>query len=165
MRPSWDSLWLEVAQTIAKRSLCARAKVGAVIADSQNRIVATGYNGPPAGFQHRDLECTDWCPRAMEAPRTQNGEPAYFPDYSNCPSLHAEANALLAADRSSWQGGTIYVTGHVCSDCGKLIANSGLSRVVVFDDGANRSYRKYEETYDRLLNLGITTEVQNHDVR
>jgi dCMP deaminase len=44
--------------------------------------------------------------------------------------VHAEANALIFADRRNYQGGTIYVTNPCCWDCSKLVANSGLSRVV-----------------------------------
>lgn len=151
MRPTWDDLWLDVAQVIATRSLCSRAKVGAVIVDPERRVVATGYNGPARGFDHRDEPCTSWCPRTTNVHLNT--------EYSDCPSLHAEANALMAADRSSWQGGTIYVTGHVCSGCAKLIGNSGLARVVVRDDGRDRSYRGYDETYRGLRSLGIGVEV------
>lgn len=141
-RPSWDETWLAVAKQVAARSLCSRAQVGAVITDSRNRIVATGYNGPPADYPlptYEDtsdlLMCGAWCTRAQLA-RVEKAV-----DYTDCPSLHAEANALLAADRSSWQGGTIYVTGVVCHACGKLIANSGLKRVVIAREDTDRSYR------------------------
>lgn len=150
-RPHWDDTWLEVAQVVARRSLCSRAQVGAVITDAEHRIVATGYNGPPRNFDHRNEPCTEWCERARGNVIEQS--------YANCPSLHAEANALMAADRSVWAGGTIYVTGHVCANCAKLIGNSGLVRVVVDDDGVNREYRQYEDTYRFLRALGVGVEV------
>lgn len=150
IRPHWDDVWLQVAQTVATRSLCVRSRVGAVIVDAENRIVATGYNGPARGFDHRNAPCSDWCERAV----TNVADVTY----ANCPSLHAEANALMAADRSSWQGGTIYVTSPVCFSCGKLIGNSGLSRVVVIDDG-NGERRASTETYRALRALGVGVEV------
>lgn len=159
MRPSWDDTWIGVATTIARRSLCSRAEVGAVIVDSRHRIVSSGYNGPPHGFKHNNAPCTEWCARATNPPLTATGEPAYDLTYVNCPSLHAEANALMAADRSVWQDGTIYVTGHVCPGCAKLIGNSGLSRVVVQDDGDDREYRGYDESYRSLRDLGIRVEI------
>lgn len=142
---------MDVAQVVAQRSLCTRAQVGCVIADTSNRIIATSYNGPAKNFDHRDEPCTEWCPRAQGDVVAQS--------YANCPSLHSEANALLAADKSMWQGGTIYVTGHVCADCAKLIGNSGLARVVVQDDGVDREYREYDESYRRLRALGIGVEI------
>ena len=120
MRPTWDDVWGDVADSIRWRSLCSNARAGAVIADEFNRIVSTGYNGPPAGFEHSELPCKHWCPRgAMDEP------------LEKCVSVHAEANALLSADRSSWAGGTMYTTKHPCLECAKLIANSGLARLVV----------------------------------
>lgn len=60
-RPTWDVTWIKVAQTIAMRSLCSRALVGAVIIDSRNRPVSMGYNGPPSGFKHKNNMCSNWC--------------------------------------------------------------------------------------------------------
>lgn len=165
-RPSWDETWLAVARTVAARSLCSRAQVGAVITDTRNRIVATGYNGPPAGFSTESavsdepLTCEHWCDRGARQPNAlEMLFPALLgprPDYTDCPSLHAEANALLAADRSSWQGGTIYVTGAICHACGKLIANSGLARVVVGAEAEDRSYRV--TGHDLLRQCGLVID-------
>ena len=47
MRSSWEQTWGLVANVMATRSRCALTKVGAVIVDKDNRVVATGYNGPP----------------------------------------------------------------------------------------------------------------------
>jgi deoxycytidylate deaminase len=79
--------------------------------------------------------------------------------YANCPSLHAEANALMAADRSTWEGGVIYVTGHICADCAKLVGNSGLARVVIQPDAVDREYRAPEDSYMFIRSLGIGVEV------
>lgn len=54
--------------------------------------------------------------------------PAYSA-YDNCIANHAEANALLYADRTAIEGGSLYVTDEPCRGCWKLIANSGLVRV------------------------------------
>jgi dCMP deaminase len=151
-RPTWDEVWLEAATVIAERSLCSRAHVGAVITDSRNRVIATGYNNPPAHFDHRDESCVNWCPRAVKL-----GD-GLSPLYDDCYALHAEANALMAADRSAWQGGTIYVLGDICFNCAKLIANSGLAMVIVKTD-AGREYRKADENYRFLRSLGIGVEV------
>lgn len=59
-------------------------------------------------------------------------------EYSNCVSVHAEANALIFADRRTYTGGTIYITNPCCFDCAKLVANSGVSRVVWIESDADR---------------------------
>jgi deoxycytidylate deaminase len=48
-RPSWDDWALGIAHAVAARADCTRRKIGAVILDSEHRIVSTGYNGSPPG--------------------------------------------------------------------------------------------------------------------
>ena len=147
-RPTWDQVWDAVAQTIRHRSLCSMAQVGALITDAGNRVVSTGYNGPPAGFPHEELPCRHWCVRgAMDAP------------LEKCVSVHAEANALLSGDRSSWQGGTIYVTKHPCMGCAKLIANSGLARVVVSPTPPTLAEERHVAVYSYLAQCGLEVEL------
>jgi len=157
-RPTWDETWLAVAHQVAQRSLCVRAQVGAVIVNTHNRIVATGYNGPPAGFWHNEDACWNWCTRGHMSTVWPEKQQAPAHDYSDCPSLHAEANALLSADRSTWQGGTLYVTGACCLTCAKSVANSGLSRVVYAEETVDRSYRQPATVTDYLRACGLVVE-------
>lgn len=143
---------MEMAKIAAKRSLCARAQVGALIADTTDRIVQTGYNGPPSGYVHGSQPCNIWCKRAQG--------PTPSPDYTDCVTLHAEANALMWSDRSLRQGGTIYITSHVCWGCAKLIANSGLKRVVVHAERADL-HRDPMASYTFLLECGLDVEVND----
>lgn len=149
-RPTWDTTWLNVAKVISQRSLCSRAQVGAVIVDPDNRIVATGYNGPPSGFGHGEKSCVKWCQRSKDAEE----QLLLSPTYDDCPSLHAEANALMVCDRVEREGGTIFVTSHVCFTCAKLIANSGLKRLVVDPDKPAR-HRQPQRSYEFLKRMGI----------
>lgn len=121
-RPTWDQTWISVAETIAKRSRCTRAQMGAVIVSADQHIVATGYNGPAATWPESGT-CVQWCDRAK-------GVTPLGTDYLGCPAIHAEANALLYVDRSKSLGGTMYIVSPPCDQCAKLISNSGLSRVV-----------------------------------
>lgn len=123
-RPTKDETFLAVAKVIGARSLCESRKVGAVIVDRNGRIVATGYNGPPAGFEHGNAPCAEWCERRQKRAHAS-------PDYRACPSVHAEMNALLYADRAAVEGGTLYITHPPCVDCSKVIANSGVSEVKI----------------------------------
>jgi dCMP deaminase len=135
-----------MAAELAKRSLCVRDQVGAVVVDKHNKIIGEGYNGPPRGFWHGGEPCTKWCKRVMMAQAgTKHGLAL---DYTDCPSLHAEANALLQADRSLCLNGTIFVTSHVCMGCAKLIANSGLGMLVV--RSTVKDHRRSDEVYDFL---------------
>ena len=114
---------MQVADAISHRSRCSRAQIGAVVVSKDQRISSTGYNGPASLFPTED-ECMSWCPRAQGLTTLDN-------TYDSCPSIHAEANALLYVDRSRVEGGTIYITDAACYQCAKLISNSGITRVVM----------------------------------
>ena len=47
-KPSFDYIYMDLAENLSKRSHCVKLKVGAVIA-KDTRIVSLGYNGPPSG--------------------------------------------------------------------------------------------------------------------
>ncbi len=150
-----------MARELAQRSLCDRDKVGALICDENNKVIGEGYNGPPKGFWHGHQPCVKWCRRSMVGI-----DDAVFPDvisrdYSDCPSLHAEANALITSDRTLRVGGTIYVTSHVCMACAKLIANSGLRCVIVDTDDEERGYRQPGDSYDFLVSCAIAVYVND----
>jgi len=117
---------MAMAFVMALRSDCTRSQIGAVIVNDKNRIIATGYNGPPA-VSPVDYTCHLSCPRANGDVGDQYG--------FTCISIHAEANALLFCDRSTIEGGSLYVNAVPCPDCAKLIANSGLTHVYFVDDG------------------------------
>lgn len=157
-RPSWDETWLSVARTVARRSLCSRDQVGAVIVSATNRLLETGYNGPPGGFETEDKPCLFWCSRAIRAAGDLKGN--VLSDYSDCPALHAEMNALLRGDRIAREGGTIYVTSGMCMGCAKAVANSGLAMVVVdantlIPPNAHK-HRHADKSYEFLEQCGIT---------
>lgn len=121
-RPSWDTVWFGMSELIAQRSLCSRAQVGCVIVAADQTVLSCSYNGPPPGYNVSGT-CTSWCPRAR-------GEGSLGNVYDNCPSAHAEANGVARLDRSRVRGATAYVNRSVCLQCAKLLAASGVARVV-----------------------------------
>lgn len=122
-RPSWDSYFLTIANAVSLRADCTRTQHGAVIV-RHNRVVATGYNGGPAGGP----SCLDGqCPRGL---KSYDELPPLSPDYSDCISIHAEQNAIMYARFEELKGATIYITGAPCSTCRKLIAGAGIVRTV-----------------------------------
>lgn len=138
---------MEVAGAVAKRAHCVRGRIGAVIIDDRNRIVATGYNGPPAGMpRHPALDCGSYCPRARVVTDPLG--------YSDCMSVHAEANALMFCDRRDREGGTIFVTGAMCFTCAKLVANSGLARVAMVVSVTD-AHRRPDDVKAFLVNCGV----------
>lgn len=162
-----------MARVLARRSLCVRDQVGAIIVDKNDKVIGEGYNGPARYTKHDQRPCDNWCPRAQYHAEggkytevTLEGSPHRMrrPDYSDCPSLHAEANALMASDRSLRVGGTIYITSHPCHACAKLIANSGLTGVYVGHDGQHE-YRRSQQVYAYLMDLGVRVWEELHEPR
>lgn len=125
-RQEWDETWMGVADVMSKRSLCSRDQVGAVIVDRENRVLSTGYNGPPAGYQTNDEPCINWCTRSINAAL---GNYQLHPGYLDCPTVHAERNAIVWASGRDLAGSTLYSTSLTCFDCAKEIAAVRIARV------------------------------------
>ena len=125
--------YLDIAQTVLERSTCLRRKYGAIIVKNDT-IVSTGYNGAPRGR----VNCSDlgYCMRdKLGIPRGER--------YEMCRSIHAEANAIIAAPRSEMLDSVLYLsgidgkTGEIISDscscqmCKRMVINAGISKVIV----------------------------------
>ncbi|MBE3123442.1 MAG: cytidine/deoxycytidylate deaminase family protein [Planctomycetes bacterium] len=124
-RPSWDEYFMDIAAEVSRRSTCLRRQVGAVLVVDR-RILATGYNGAPAGVPH----CSEsGCLREqMAVPSGQRHE--------LCRGLHAEQNSIIQAARHGVRidGAMLYTTHHPCSMCAKMVINAGVLRVVCRED-------------------------------
>ncbi|TMA44969.1 MAG: dCMP deaminase [Deltaproteobacteria bacterium] len=120
-RPSWHQYFLTITHQVAERSTCTRAKVGAVIVRDKN-ILATGYNGSPAGLPHcTELGCL------IYTSRTPTGELE-----ENCfRTIHAEINAIAQAAKNgaSIRDADIYITHTPCIHCLKVLINTGIRRI------------------------------------
>jgi dCMP deaminase len=120
-RPTWDQYFLTITRQVAERSTCLRAQVGAVIVRDKN-ILATGYNGSPAGLPHcLDVGCL------IYRSTTPTGEIE-----ENCfRCIHAEINAIAQAAKNgaSIRDGDIYITHTPCIHCFKVLINTGIKRV------------------------------------
>jgi dCMP deaminase len=120
-RPTWHQYFLTITRNVAERSTCTRAKVGAVIVRDKN-ILATGYNGAPAGMPHCiDAGCL------VYTSRTPTGEVE-----ENCfRTIHAEINAIAQAAKNgaSIRDADIYITHTPCIHCVKVLINTGIKRI------------------------------------
>jgi dCMP deaminase len=120
-RLSWEQYFLMITRQVAERSTCTRAKVGAVIVRDKS-ILATGYNGSPAGMPH----CTEVGCLVYES-KTPSGETEL-----NCfRTIHAEINAIAqsAKNGASIRDADIYITHTPCIHCYKVLINTGVHRV------------------------------------
>ena len=134
-RVTKQNYYLDIAQTVSERSTCLRKRYGAIIVKNDS-IISTGYNGAPRGRK----KCSDLghCMRnKLGVPRGER--------YELCRSVHAEANAIIAAPRDQMLDATLYMvginseTGELeagtcsCMMCKRMVINAGISKVVVRD--------------------------------
>lgn len=111
---------MNVAELTSKLSHAKRLQVGAVIVKG-NKILATGYNGMPSGW---DNKCEDEITVFING--LDEKELRTKPEV-----LHAESNALMkvSASTESSQDSTLFCTHAPCIDCAKLIFQSGINSV------------------------------------
>jgi dCMP deaminase len=128
-----QNYYLDIAETVLERGTCLRRNFGAIIVKN-DQIIATGYTGAPRGREN----CCDsgFCMREkLGIPRGER--------YELCRSVHAEANAIIAAARNDMIDSTLYLAGidtsteqlienaNSCSMCKRLIINAGISTVII----------------------------------
>lgn len=107
----WDRRFLELAETVSKWSKDPSTKVGAVIVDTDKRVVSLGFNGFPQQFKDIEAEYNDR--------ETKYGQ-----------IVHGEINAILFA-RRSLEGCTLYTWPSIsCDKCSPIVVQSGIKRVV-----------------------------------
>ena len=141
VRRDKQNYYLDMAEVALERGTCLRRSFGAVIVKN-DVIISTGYNGAPRGRAN----CIDlnYCIRQQRnIPRGTQ--------YELCRSVHAEANAIIAASREEMLGATMYLVGrdaktgeimpdaNSCTMCKRMIINAGIEQVVI---------RRDNDTYD-----------------
>lgn len=143
-----DRKWLDVATYVgATFSTCSRKQYCALIVANNGRLIGLGYNGSAPSTIH----CYEGgCPRALS-----DAKPGSV--YDNCIAIHAEANAIMWSDVSLRNGATLYVNGPPCFGCAKLIASSGVSKVVCV---YNEEYADFDNVLNYLKSTKIIVKVE-----
>ncbi len=96
-----------MAEELAKRSTCARLRVGTVITDATlENVVAIGYNGNARGFPNR-------CDTAVPG---------------SCGCIHSEQNALVKAP-GHLRDKVAFVTASPCVMCAKLMIQANVTHL------------------------------------
>ena len=131
-RPSFQKIYLQLAQTLAARSTCKRLQVGTVITTTDFRkVLAVGYNGNATGLPNH-------CDR---------DEPG------NCGCLHSEENAVINCDAPRQIEKVVFVTHLPCVQCAKRLINLGNVKAVFYA----QEYR-IKDSLEVLKSVGIHTE-------
>ena len=112
------------------RSKDPNTQVGCCIVNEDNIILSEGYNGTPVGWED------------MYFPWNREGR---YEDTKYPYVVHSEANAIThcVGQGMSLKGSKIYVTLFPCNECAKLIAQSGIKKVIYLSD-------KYKDTESNM---------------
>jgi dCMP deaminase len=139
MNQKWDKRFMDLAAHVATWSKDPSTQVGAVIVDDRKNIVGIGYNGFARGVEDSEERYND---RPVK--------------YSMV--VHAEANAIINANKSV-VGCTIYSYPlFTCNECAKLIINSGIVKVVSPLSAAKAE--RWQSAYDTSLTMYEEAGVQ-----
>lgn len=132
-RVTKPNYYLDIAETVLKRSTCLRKRYGAIIVKN-DAIVSTGYNGAPRG-RANCIELGECTREKLNIPRGER--------YEMCRALHAEQNAIINASREQMLGSTLYLVGEdsksgelltdvcSCAMCKRMIINAGIDIVII----------------------------------
>lgn len=128
MRITREQMFMDIAETVAKRSTCLRNNVGAILV-LDNNIISIGYNGVPPNCEH----CTT---------ATCLGKGCNI-------AIHAERNAITRSLLNDMSRYSLYVTVSPCLKCAQLIAKNPIYQVYY-----RYPYRE-REGINYLLKCGI----------
>ena len=145
MKQKFLDYYMAIAQQTASLSTARRLQVGSVIVKN-HKILATGYNGTPSGWDN-SCEEIEWCsaggwlsPQEIEEDWPYEG--TYIDDAGNEVRgryrlvtkdivLHSEMNALTKVARSteSSDDSIMFCTHAPCLECAKAIYQSGVKKL------------------------------------
>lgn len=120
---SCDDIFMMIAKVIAQRSKDPSTQTGAVVVDKNNNLAGMGYNDLPRGVKDNLFP---WGKDYGE--NKQNIHNTKYPYI-----VHAEINAILNAGRPIEEG-TMYCLLFPCSECAKIIIQSGIKKLIYEDD-------------------------------
>lgn len=158
MRRDKINYYLDLAEVVSKRGTCLRRHYGSVIVKN-DEVISTGYVGAPRGRKN----CSDIGTCVREKMKVPRGE-----RYELCRSVHAEANAIISAEREKMIGSTMYLVGidlpnkeyvnngSSCSMCKRMIINAGIERVVIRDTSEAYRIVQIQEWIDNDESLDAT---------
>jgi len=108
-RPTWPQVWMDLAESLSRRSCDPKTKVGAVIVSGDNtRVLSLGYNGTPHGFVNER--------ESMEENK------------SGC--IHAEQNAFYKLSYNEPCEKILYTLFSPCPECARGTIQCRINRVV-----------------------------------
>ena len=142
MKQKFVDYYMKVAELTSTLSYAKRLQVGSVIVKG-NKILATGYNGMPSGWDNtcETVEVVELDEKFVKRLVTKQEV------------LHSETNAIakVSASTESSEGATMFCTHAPCINCAKLIYQSGISNLYYRDTYRDTSGIEFLESSGVLV--------------
>ena len=126
---TWNDYFFNLCEVVSQKSKDPSTKVGAVIVNSGNSVISTGYNGFPIGVDDHDMS------------RYERPEKYIW-------TCHAEENAIAFAARNgiSTNGATLYCNRlPCCARCTRLTLQAGIKKFIILCDSSNETLERWKE--------------------
>ena len=181
----WDSYFHSLCRVVADKSPCLSRKIGALLV-RDNRVIASGYNGPAEGAPHcghvrlikdkilqehlrpimKDLynkkaTIQNTCPRKLLG--FSSGEGLHL-----CLAEHAERNCIASAARAgiSTKDASLYMNCILpCKNCATLLINAGIKEIIVEELISYDMYSNYVLDHSNITLRTFNYETQTLDDR
>ena len=132
----WDDRFIKLAEHLAQWSKDPSTKTGAVVVDTNNRIVSVGYNGFAKGVHDTDE-------------RLQNREVKYKI------IVHCERNAIIFAQRDL-SGCILYTWPFMsCATCAAMVIQAGIKRCVAPENDNPRWQEDFKLTRELFIEADV----------
>lgn len=141
----WHKRFLKLAHEVASWSKDRYTHVGAVIIGPDRDPRSFGYNGFPRNI---DDEISERHERPLKYKWSE----------------HAEKNALANCNRVGipTKGCSIYITHFPCTECARMIIQSGLEEVIVDNASMKQTEQNFRERWDEDLQVSKTMLEEAH---
>ncbi len=150
--------YMNIAMSVRRKANCIGRKVGAVLV-KENRIISTGYNGTPAGYEN----CLEGgCVRCSKKQEFKGRH------YDICICVHAEQNALITAAKFgiATQGAIIFSTLRPCFNCTKEMLQAGVKEVYYLheigeiheDEDIRNMYQEIQSKFSIIEQIKLADE-------
>lgn len=132
---NWDELFIKMAFLVSEKSKDPSTKVGCVLVDKDNTVLATGFNGFPRGVdeEYEVMTPVDGYPQIVYSEKKliedRWARPAKYSWIE-----HAERNAIYNAARKGVKiaGARAYLNWEPqpCADCCRGLIQAGITEIV-----------------------------------
>lgn len=142
MSDKWTRRFIDLARHVSTWSKDPSTQVGAVIVDSNNRVVSLGYNGFAKGVKDTDERLND---RALKLSLI----------------VHAERNAIIFAKQDLAECRLYTWPFLTCSSCAALVINSGITEVTTMPSDNPRWVDDFKKAEEQYREAGVTVKYVN----